>query len=330
MAANTSIEWADHTVNLWKGCTKCAPGCANCYAAAQAKRLGEGWGPSAPRIYCKGAHETLRKLNRRAAKRGVIETVFINSHSDFFEDFEGLVVDFTGEVMRHCSACGWRGTPPIIVPALAKRMNIYGCPDCDTDVNMREVTVRDLRRDAFPLFGELTNLVFILVTKRPENSRRMWSCVGNDKDPGAADYLRFDNVILLTSVSEQETLERNADELVKCHDLAGAIGLSAEPLLGPLNFTFINARMLDWVIAGGESGPGARPCNVAWIESLIDQCRGASVPCFVKQLGSCPVAAPVPGYTTGLAKLKDKKGGDWEEWPEDLRVREFPSLPAKT
>ena len=83
---------------------------------------------------------------------------------------------------------------------------------------------------------------------------------------------------------------------------------------------------LHWVIAGGESGPGARPCDVRWLESIRDQCQVAGVPCFVKQLGANPVATPVPGYTTGLASLDDKKGGDPAEWPEDLRVREFPEV----
>lgn len=74
---------------------------------------------------------------------------------------------------------------------------------------------------------------------------------------------------------------------------------------------------LSWVIAGGESGPGARRCDVEWLRSLKDQCAAASVPVFVKQLGS------VLGKELGAGP----KGGDMDAWPEDLRYREFPRAP---
>lgn len=93
---------------------------------------------------------------------------------------------------------------------------------------------------------------------------------------------------------------------------------------------------VDWVIAGGESGPGSRPCDIAWIESIVDQCKEAGVPVFVKQLGADPVSE-VEGKEETRAvnqqfmgggwnhwQLRDKKGGDPGEWPEHLRVREFP------
>lgn len=92
---------------------------------------------------------------------------------------------------------------------------------------------------------------------------------------------------------------------------------------------------IHWVIFGGESGPGARPCNVNWIRDGVRQCRAAGVAPFVKQLGAHTVAPngewPVSWIRrdckTGLItfRLKDKKGGDPSEWPEDLRVREFPT-----
>lgn len=118
---------------------------------------------------------------------------------------------------------------------------------------------------------------------------------------------------------------------------------------------------VDWVIVGGESGPNARPCNIEWIRSIVRQCKAAGVPCFVKQVGSRPFDPECNhpssggvlsraeqeklGYTPyfcgmcfeephpnqlrecrggGLIGLRDRKGGDPSEWPEDLRVREFP------
>lgn len=88
--------------------------------------------------------------------------------------------------------------------------------------------------------------------------------------------------------------------------------------------------MLNWAIIGGESGKGARPCNVEWIRGIKDQCSAAGVPVFVKQLGARPIRDiqdAVGGYLgdEGLG-LSDKKGGDMAEWPKDLRVREFPTV----
>ena len=84
---------------------------------------------------------------------------------------------------------------------------------------------------------------------------------------------------------------------------------------------------------GGESGAGARPCNVEWIRSGVAQCKDAGVAVFLKQLGARPMLEGIPFNPLGVCKndlsgrpagLSDKKGGDWMEWPEDLRVRQFP------
>lgn len=103
---------------------------------------------------------------------------------------------------------------------------------------------------------------------------------------------------------------------------------------------------LDWVIVGGESGPGARPFDLEWGQSAVNQCRVANVPVFVKQFGAVPL---VPAcrqthwdyrfvnrpeekrFTAHDQKswrmhLADSKGGDMSEWPKSLRVREFPRL----
>lgn len=97
--------------------------------------------------------------------------------------------------------------------------------------------------------------------------------------------------------------------------------LSLEPLLedlGQLDLTGIH-----WVIVGGESGPGARRCELSWMDSIVEQCQAAKVPVFVKQIGSNPYWQ---GYEMGRARPGDRKGGDMEEWPENLKVREMPEV----
>lgn len=94
---------------------------------------------------------------------------------------------------------------------------------------------------------------------------------------------------------------------------------------------------IDWVIVGGESGPPARPCHVDWIASIVEECREGNVPCFVKQLGSRPFVGGEawrdgfdPLEDGELLRLADRKGGNIDEWPEALRVREFPLEVAKS
>ena len=98
---------------------------------------------------------------------------------------------------------------------------------------------------------------------------------------------------------------------------------------------------INLVIVGGESGTKARPCDVAWARSVVEQCREAGVPCFVKQLGARPIPLTpmrLPSFDAvtgrrhrgwiedGHHAISDPAGADPSEWPEDLRVREFPRL----
>lgn len=90
---------------------------------------------------------------------------------------------------------------------------------------------------------------------------------------------------------------------------------------------------ISWIVVGGESGPGARPFDLQWARQTVSQCCEAEVPVFCKQMGSNPVQRVVYGASSMLdtekvnlepVRLKDRKGGDPEEWPEDIRVRQWP------
>ena len=94
--------------------------------------------------------------------------------------------------------------------------------------------------------------------------------------------------------------------------------LSCEPMLGPIDMGLASGVPApDWLIIGGESGPGARPMAVEWVRGMLAQCLQPGVPTvpFVKQLGA------VAGRELGAGP----KGGDWDKWPEDLRSRGFPA-----
>jgi protein gp37 len=158
------------------------------------------------------------------------------------------------------------------------------------------------------------------------------------------------NLWLGVSVEHQATADARIPWLLRT--LAAVRFVSYEPALGSVDFTRIKwngpgrinsltgrfqddagrpddsaTQGLDWVIAGGESGPRARPCNLEWLRQVVAQCGEANVACFVKQVGARPCID-----TTGGArfddhtcyKVRDAKGGDPAEWPDELRVQQWP------
>lgn len=128
-----------------------------------------------------------------------------------------------------------------------------------------------------------------------------------------------------TSVTTQRTADVRVPSLLEVR--ARVRFLSCEPLFGPVTLDWFGVRdnlceQIHWVIVGGASGYNAKPFDVAWARSLIAQCRGAGVACFVKQLGANPISNV--GWTGPLECIRDSHGGEWSEWPADLRVRELP------
>ncbi len=133
---------------------------------------------------------------------------------------------------------------------------------------------------------------FQLLTKRPERALRL------------ADQLPWpENLWLGTSVENMD-VARRVDDLRKTP--AAVKFISAEPLLGPMHD--LDLESIDWVIGGGESGAGARPCDPAWAEGLRDRCIQAGVAFFWKQWG---------GFTP-KAGGRVLDGRTWEEYPREL------------
>ncbi|MCX5598375.1 phage Gp37/Gp68 family protein [Streptomyces phaeochromogenes] len=130
------------------------------------------------------------------------------------------------------------------------------------------------------------------------------------------------NVWLGTSI-ESDDHARRATALR--HSLAAVRFVSAEPLLGPLPSLDLDG--IDWLIIGGESGPGARPLEPWWISDLIHEARQADAAPFVKQLGSF-WARDTAVAGKSVAAWGDTKGGVPEYWPAQLRVREYPTSAA--
>jgi protein gp37 len=137
------------------------------------------------------------------------------------------------------------------------------------------------RARMFDLIDKTPWLDWLLCTKRPENVVQFWPEPPTE-ERGASNFKR--NIWLLASTEDQDTFNRRVPALLNCHKLAPILGLSIEPMLGPIHGENDIAR-LDWVILGGESQIGARAMNTRWAQSMRDQCQAVGTPFYFKQWG---------------------------------------------
>ena len=162
---------------------------------------------------------------------------------------------------------------------------------------------------------------FQLLTKRHGRMRSLLSRSSFRDNLAHLAPWPLPNVWLGVSAEDQKWADIRIPALLNTS--ASVRFISAEPLLGHVRLAphwLLGRPGLDWVIGGGESGPGARRCELDWLQSLRNGCAVAGVPYFCKQLGS----------VLGLEIGAGPKGGDWDAWPEDLRVREFPRVTTGT
>jgi len=197
------------------------------------------------------------------------------------------------------------------------------------DVMEDRPDVESPRQALWCFVDQTPNLDWLLLTKRPENFPRFLPDLWRDHPRP--------NVWLLATVENYNYIRRRIADLLRVP--AVVHGISMEPLLGPVDIgDYLGHHLgcdgdeypcamcgsqgrLGWVAIGGESGHGARPFDIGWARGLIAQCRLASVACFLKQLGASPFENGKP------LSLRDRKGADPAEWPEDLRVRQLPEVP---
>jgi len=331
MGTTTTITWTDHTWNPWIGCTHSYIGCKFCYAEAHANRFGAAkWGANGTRVITSPANWKLPlKWNKQAEKAGVRAKVFCASLADAFEDWGGKLHNSSGEVLIQSYLGEVRDSFDETCNGPWEKY-----PDKQA---YKLLTLDDIREDLFKLIDATPWLDWQLLTKRPENIRRMWPNNNTPMGPceyraalaGESNVNHRHNVWLLTSVSDQQTADKMIPELLKCRNLVPVLGVSYEPALGPVDFGPMLGRNrfddpedgLDWVIVGGESGPKARPCNIRWISTAIEQCQAAGVACFVKQMGADFRLQDGRSY-----HFDDRKGGDWNQWHHQLKVRQFPLI----
>ena len=288
MAENSKIEWCHHTFNPWIGCTKVSPGCANCYAENQDSRwkhTAEGWGKGKPRKRTSEANwKKPLQWNKQAKKEGVRYRVFCASLADWLDD--EIPIEWLVDLLSLI-----RETPHLDWLLLSKRLE-----------NWKE---------------RIGDAAFYARTNGGDMS--MFCEWGHGKPP--------QNVWLGTSVEDQKRADERIPHLISIP--AKVRFLSCEPLLGPVDVfhTAIPERIhqddglngdIHWVIAGGESGPNARPMHPDWVRSLKDQCEGMASFLF-KQWG----AHDEHGNRVGKSKAgRILDGREWNEFPDLLEKKD--------
>jgi protein gp37 len=354
VSANSSIEWTDRTWNPVRGCSVISPGCVNCYAMKQAHRFsgpGRAYdgltkltkaGPQWTGIIRTVESALLEPLSWRKPQR-----VFVNSMSDLFH--EGVPFEFVDKVFA-TMAQSWRHTFQILTKRADRMREYIATPGRKYRVDERTppapvgewpwplpnvwlgVSVEDQKHaderipqllqtpaavrfiSAEPLLGPVNVEPYV------RNTRTIHVSVDVE---GALANRSFG----FFTENGRTLSAREAEERLKILRFQGVRRISAAngECVGFSDQTGCPGHQhprLDWLIVGGESGHGARVCSQLWIRSIVQQCRSASVPVFVKQIGKMS-AFGEPSVNGGF-RPKDGKGGDPAEWETDLRVRQFP------
>lgn len=324
----SKIQWTEKTWNPIIGCRRVSPGCENCYAEKQVHRgmapqhkglTVVGKGGKGPRW--NGAYNVAEKRLDEPLRRKVPTRWFVNSLSDLF--FEPLPFELIAALFGVMAAAP-QHTFQVLTKRPERALEFFAwlsshphravsalADECAPELSALAYALDDFEGNLGPL------------------DRGGYDPIG---DAMEGTCWPLPNVWIGVSVENQATADERIPKLL---ELPAAVRwVSYEPALGPVDFrgalpghpngygaSNVGA-VLDWIVVGGESGPGARPFDLAWARSVVTDCATTGVPVFVKQLGARPVVRMTARYPQLPAKLVDRKGGDPSEWPADLRVRE--------
>lgn len=199
---------------------------------------------------------------------------------------------------------------------------------CSMGDLFHEDVSRWMRFEVMDIILQAKQHTFLILTKRPANMKEFFEWYYS-KAGRTIETIK--NLWLGVTAENQQRADERIPILLQIP--AAVRFVSVEPMLGPVDLSLSDGvdlsvsvgtglkpgksyliNSLDWVICGGETGPGARPMHPDWVRSLVLQCKNAGVPIFVKQMGS----------VWAKAHSSDRASNRPEEWPEDLRIRELP------
>lgn len=289
MSDNSAIEWTKDTWNVASGCTKISEGCINCYIERTPPFRMNRRKFDAPGVGGKTGVILHHNRLETPLRQRVGRPIFVNSLTDLFH--EDIPDDFIADVFAvMCLAP--QHTFQLLTKRHGRMRSLLSAPEFQGYVSGRAVSMASDYGPTDPPRGNPANL-------------GLWP---------------LPNLWLGVSVESQRWANVRIPALLATP--AAVRWISAEPLLGPLDLTWCNGvnaldkdwtagtsaphPFLDWVVAGGESGPGARPMHLDWVRTIRDQCNDAGVAFFFKQIGG----------RTSKTGGRDLDGRTWDEMPE--------------
>ena len=279
-----------------------------------------------------------------------------NCYAETFAKRVGLEVWGAGKDRKEWTEKNWR--MPFKWNEAAKQADRRASVFCASmaDIFEDHPTANALRPRALEIREACNSLHGLLLTKRPENIKRMvptawlrsplpnvWYGVTGETQGWAAE--RVSRLLLIPAAGRFLSMEPLLDRDMKLWKLRDPSRLHSSheaeiyPLIGlaAVEDCDWSIAKLHWVIIGGESGGRARLFSVPAAKRLIGDCQAAGVPIFLKQLGTRPAIDPedtLEGWPTHVRRstgkcggqiiLTDAAGADWDEWHPSLRVRDYP------
>ena len=328
----SKIEWTNETWNPTVGCNKVSPGCQNCYAIKDQYRMAKNPNPKISKISSgltekrgnrlewTGQVKFLRERLEQPLHWRKPRMIFVNSQSDLFHE---TIADEQLDQIFAVMALTPQHTYQVLTKRperMAKYMNW-----CERRHKANGKPISFCRVDAVEEHMAEFSHAVIDVWPLPN----VWLGVTVENQQAVNERIPF---LLQTPAAIRFLSCEPLLEKVDLEKAFAVIDVNGEPF-GPVCDPD-GSDNIGWVIAGGESGHSARFCDIDWIQSIVDQCNDFDVPCFVKQLGSNPVTqkewAVINGAPLNMVGSKYSlpnitgKGGNPDEWPASLRIRQFP------
>ena len=247
---------------------------------------------------------------RKTCYAGTLHVRFGGVTPGYAPRFEEVTL-FPGRVAE---ACGWAGL------AGKRRIDKPWLDDLPRLIFVSDMS--DSLSAAVPFEFLRDEIVLNVLGERGRRHRWLWLTKRPDRMAQFSGWLVGEgiawpeNLWAGTSITSQATTSR-IRHLVRVGDDRTVRFLSVEPQVEAIDLSRWLPR-IGWVIQGGESGRSARAFDLAWAESMIEDCGRLGVPYFLKQLGSHVIDGG------GRLAFTDGHAGDWSEWPERLRVRQLP------
>lgn len=318
----SNIQWTDETWNWLVGCSRISLGCANCYAAEAAKspRLQqfdqyqgiENWDGKVNFV----ESQLLKPLTWKKPKK-----IFTCSMSDVFHEsvpFEWIDRGFA--VMAIAS----QHTFQVLTKRPERMLEYITDPRTPFRIAEQMDVISKCKQDLPIEFPLKSVWLGVSVENQKVASDRIPLLL---QTPAAKRFLSCEPLLEKLDLSEWLGEPIGEEICDACEEIGLVYAINGSPLAGGTICTKCCPR-LDWIICGGESGKNSRPTHIDWLRSLVEASKAAKVPVFVKQLGSYPIASS--GYikdvdhTSYKLQLKDRKGGNIDEFPPDLKIRQFP------